>query len=92
MDPYPEPAEERRALMLISDRLSDPRVRAFFTQNRHKQAATRALLELLNIPLPDWAERNLSGRAGATQAAMMRFRADNPDEDLPRGYVPPPVR
>ena len=84
-----DPADDRRAMMLISDRLADPRVRAFFTQNRHKQSATRALLDLLGIPLPDWAERSPSGRAAVTKAALARFKADNPDENLPRGYVPP---
>lgn len=77
------------ALNYIADRLNDPRVEQYFTQNRHKQSATRGLLDLLGVPLPEWAARNLSGRAGATKAAMNRFKADNPQECLHKGYVPP---
>jgi len=86
------PYDEAVALNYISDRLNDPRVEQFFTLNRHKQAATRGLLDLLGVPLPDWAQRNLSGRAGAAKAAVDRFRADHPQEQLPRGHVPPKPR
>jgi hypothetical protein len=86
------PYDEAVALNYISDRLSDPRIEQFFTLNRHKQAATRALLDLLGVPLPDWATRKLNGSAAANKAAMDRFRADNPQERLPRGYVPPKPR
>lgn len=84
--------DEAVALSYISDRLNDPRVAEFFTQNRHKQSATRGLLDLLGVPLPDWAQRNLSGRAAAAKAALDRFRADHPEEQLPPRYVPPKAR
>lgn len=76
------------AMNYIGDRLADPRVETYFTRDRHKQAATRGLLELLGVPLPDWAQRSLSGRAAVAKAAVDRFRDDNPMERLPRGYVP----
>jgi len=88
----PTPYDEAVALNYISDRLNDPRVEQFFTQNRHKQSATRGLLDLLGVPLPQWAQRSFSGRAGVAKAAMDRFRGDNPHERLPRGYVPPKAR
>ena len=82
------PYDEALALTYITDRLNDPRVEQFFTQNRHKQSATRGLLDLLGVPLPGWAQRNLSGRAGAAKAAVGRFREDHPQARLPRSYVP----
>ena len=84
--------DEAAALNYISDRLDDPRVEQFFTKNRHKQSATRGLLDLLGVPLPAWAQRNLSGAASIAKAATDRFRADNPQERLPQGYVPPKAR
>lgn len=88
----PNTYDEAVALNIIADRLNDPRVEQYFTQSRHKQSATRGLLDLLGIPLPDWAQRNLSGRAGAAKAALDRFRADHPQERLPKGYEPPKAR
>ena len=84
-----DPRSDQRALMIISDRLADPELERFFTHNAHRRAATRALLELLGVPLPSWAQRHVNGRSAATKAALARYRADNPDENLPRGYVPP---
>ena len=66
------------ALNYIGDRLADPQVEAFFSSNRHKQSATRGLLDLLGVPLPGWAQRSLSGRAAVTKAAIDRFREDHP--------------
>jgi hypothetical protein len=37
------------------------------------------MLDLLSIPLPDWAARDISGRAAANRNAMAAFRADNPE-------------
>ncbi|MBX7482964.1 hypothetical protein [Qipengyuania qiaonensis] len=88
----PDYAADRHALAVITDRLSDPRVADFFAHNAHRKAATRALLDLLGVPLPSWAQRNAGGRAAVTKAAMTRFRQDNPDLNLPRGYVPPKER
>ena len=76
--------EANCAMNYISDRLADPRVEQFFNLNKNKQAATRGLLELLGVPLPDWAERSLSGRAAVAKAAVARFRDDNPQERLRR--------
>lgn len=72
------------AMAEISDRLNDPQIAAFFTKNRHKQAATRELLNLLGIPLPTWATRQLNGQAAINKAAIDRFRADHPQERLRR--------
>lgn len=77
------------ALMRISDRLSDPRLADYFAGNAHRIATFRALVEVLDLPLPDWAERGVGGRTNATKEALNRFRQDYPDEALPRGYVPP---
>lgn len=76
------------AMNYICDLLNDPKVEEFFSSNRHKQSATRGLLELLDVPLPDWATRNPSGRAAVTKAAVNRFRADHPQERVPKPYVP----
>jgi hypothetical protein len=88
----PDLAADRLALMQITDRLEDPRLEEFFTHNAHRKAATRALLDLLGVPLPRWAQRGVSGRAAVTQAAVARFRDDDPQSRLPRGYVPPKAR
>ena len=61
------------------DGLNNPAVADYFTRNPHRLAACRALLDLLGIPLPDWAARDISGRAAATRNAMEAFRADNPE-------------
>jgi hypothetical protein len=61
------------------DGLNNPAAADYFTRNPHRLAAFRATLELLSIPLPDWAERDISGRAAATRNALTAFRADNPE-------------
>jgi hypothetical protein len=58
------------------DGLNNPVVHEYFTRNPHRLAAFRATLDLLSIPLPDWAERDVSGRAAATRKTMAAFRAD----------------
>ncbi len=85
-----DPSEAALALSYIRARLDDPRVADFFTKDRHKQAATRGLLDLLGVPLPSWAERRPSGQAARHKDMIDRFRQDNPQENLPRGYVPKP--
>lgn len=75
MTPHPD-GEAMLALAYISDRLSDPRIEAHFLKNAHKQAATRELLELFDVPLPNWARRSLSGPAGRNKAMLDRFKAD----------------
>ena len=87
-----DPGGDRLALMRVSDCLSDPSVEDYLTGNGHRIAATRFLLEALHIPLPNWAERGVSGRRAATKAALARFRQDNPDQNRPRGYIPPRPR
>jgi len=71
-----DPADARRAMMYIADRMNDPRVEALFTVNRHKLSAARALLDLLDVPPPDWARRNLSGAAARHKAMVDRCKAD----------------
>jgi hypothetical protein len=59
--------------------LNLPGVVDYFTPNAHRMAAFRATLELLSIPLPDWAVRDISGRAAARRDAIAAFRQDNPE-------------
>lgn len=61
-----------------TDRLDHPGAVEYFTRNAHRLAACRALLELLSIPFPGWARRDISGRAAANRDAIAAFRADNP--------------
>jgi hypothetical protein len=82
--------EANLAMAYIKARLADPRIEAHFTKNAHKQAATRELLELFDVPLPGWARRSLSGPAARNKAMMDRFKADDPMERLPKGYQPKP--
>ena len=92
MDISHDPLADARALALVTERLDDPRIEAFFTKNKHKQAATREVLDLLGVPLPSWARRNLSGRAAASKAAMDRLRDDNPEYVARQPYYTPPKR
>ena len=59
--------------------LHNPGVIDYFSRNAHRMAACRALLDLLSIPLPDWAKRDISGRAAARRNAIAAFRADHPE-------------
>lgn len=59
-------------------KLNHPGVVDYFTRNPHRMAALRALLDLLAIPFPDWAKRDLSGRGAASRNLMAAFKADNP--------------
>lgn len=72
------------AMNYIGDRLADPKLERFFANDKNKRSATRGLLELLGVPLPDWAQRSPSGRAAVSKAAVDRFRADHPQERLRR--------
>ena len=60
------------------DRLTHPGVAAYFTRNPHRMAAVRAMLDLLSIPFPNWAERDISG-PGAARNMLAAYRADNPE-------------
>lgn len=62
-----------------ANRLNDPRVEDYFTRNPHRMAAVRAMLDLLSIPFPAWAERDISGRAAANRNMLASFRTDNPE-------------
>lgn len=84
MDISPDP-EAALALAYISDRLADPRIEAHFAKNGHKQAATRELLELFGVPLPNWARRGLNGPAARNKAMLERFNADHPRRNTPHG-------
>ncbi len=63
----------------FADTLNNPHVAEYFTRNPHRLAACRAMLDLLTIPLPDWAARDISGRAAATRNALAAYRTDNPE-------------
>ncbi|MEQ8411424.1 MAG: hypothetical protein RIC51_05215 [Erythrobacter sp.] len=85
MDNLPtDPIEDRKIMAAISARLEQPEIEEFFIHGPHRKAATRALLDLLGVPLPHWAQRNIGGRAAVTKAAMNRFREDHPHERTPR--------
>lgn len=84
-----DPGADRLATARVADRLSDPSVETYLTGNGHRIAAARFLLEALQLPLPQWAERGISGRRAETKAAIARFRQDTPDLDLSYGYRPP---
>lgn len=57
--------------------LNTPGVVEYFSGNAHRLAAFRALLELLAIPFPRWAERNVSGRAAARRDLIAAFREEH---------------
>jgi hypothetical protein len=59
--------------------LSNPGVVEYFTGNAHRMAACRALLDLLSIPLPNWAKRDISGRAAARRNIIAAFREEHPE-------------
>ncbi|MBX7488846.1 hypothetical protein K3177_10005 [Qipengyuania sp. GH25] len=82
-----DPAADRLAIQSLKARLSDSAVEEYLTGNGHRIAATRFLLEALQLPLPQWAERGASGRRAAQAAALDRFKQDYPDENLTRDYV-----
>jgi len=63
----------------VAGLLNIPGVVEYFSPNAHRMAAFRAVLELLSIPLPDWATRDISGRAAARRNAIAAFRQDNPE-------------
>ena len=53
---------------------------AYFTEraDRRIMIGLRATLEMLGIPLPEWAERKPTGRKPG-RAIMAAYRADNPE-------------
>lgn len=61
------------------DRLNHPKAAEYFSRNPHRMAAVRAMLDLLSIPFPTWAERDISGRAAANRNMLAAFRTDNPE-------------
>lgn len=63
----------------VAGLLNLPEVIDYFSPNGHRMAAFRATLDLLNIPLPDWAVRGISGRAAARRNTIAAYRADNPE-------------
>lgn len=62
---------------------NNPDLADYFSGNSNRMAACRAMLDLLRIPLPDWAVRGVQGRAAHTKAMVAAFRADNPHERFP---------
>ena len=63
----------------VAGLLNLPEVIDYFSPNGHRMAAFRATLDLLNIPLPDWAVRGISGRAAARRNTIAAYREDNPE-------------
>lgn len=57
--------------------LNTPGAVEYFSGNAHRMAACRALLELLAVPFPDWAQRDLSGRAAARRDVIAAFREEH---------------
>ena len=56
-----------------------PRATDYFTKADHRiLCGCRATLEMLDIPLPDWAQRKPTGPKPG-RAIMAAFRADNPE-------------
>ena len=48
----------------------------YFTSNPHRLATARAMLDLLSIPFPPWAKRDISGRAAANRDMLSAFHQD----------------
>ena len=70
----------------LAAKLEHPSIAAYFTGNGHRIASFRTLLDILNIPLPQWAARGISGIGSARRDAVSAFTADNPQ---PRPMVLP---
>lgn len=58
---------------------SDPELADYFRRNRNRMAACRAMLDLLRIPYPDWAMRDISGRGAQHRDMIAMFNRDHPD-------------
>ena len=70
----------------LAAKLEHPSIAAYFTGNGHRIASFRTLLDILNIPLPHWAARGISGIGSARRDAVSAYQADNPQ---PRPLVLP---
>ena len=70
----------------LAAKLEHPSIAAYFTGNGHRIASFRTLLDMLNIPLPHWAARGISGIGSARREAVSAYQADNPQ---PRPMVLP---
>ncbi|KTE23899.1 MULTISPECIES: hypothetical protein [unclassified Sphingopyxis] len=62
---------------------NDPGLADYFRRNRARMAACRAMLDLLRIPYPDWALRDISGRGAQHRDMIAMFNRDNPHERFP---------
>ena len=62
---------------------NNPDLADYFTGNGNRIAACRAMLDLLGIPYPSWAQREASGRAAQHKAMITAFRDDNPHQRYP---------
>lgn len=56
----------------------NPEIADYFTGNSNRMASFRAMLDLLQIPYPEWAVRTLQGRAARHRAMVADFRRDYP--------------
>lgn len=62
----------------LAAKLEHPSIAAYFTGNGHRIASFRTLLDILKIPLPQWAARGISGTGAARRDAVAAYHADNP--------------
>ena len=62
----------------LAAKLEHPSIATYFTGNGHRIASFRTLLDMLNIPLPTWAARGISGIGPARRDAVAAYQADNP--------------
>ena len=51
----------------------------YFLGNGNRMAACRAMMDVLAIPYPEWAKRNLQGRAAQHREMVAMLRRDYPD-------------
>jgi len=68
--------------------LNSSEAERYFTKSEHRMACFRGTLELLGIPLPNWAERKPSGRKPSIAVARA-YETDNPTPRFGGGTLPP---
>jgi hypothetical protein len=72
--------------VVTTDIINSPQAQEYFTRaDRRVMIGLRAALEMLELPVPDYARRRMPGQTPA-KAALAAFAADNP---APRSTVLP---